>query len=217
MSDPVPDRNVIVDSNLEASPEAVVWLSGRHPTWPPECACCLGPADTSKSFARFDGRDITPFPVCGLCRRHALASDVIASLALIGAFVVVGGGYYALFGTAVLKRALWLTGVVLLFAVAGVGFGLHMLLNRVLLVTTPACASGESPVARLAEPINESAEKAGHETDGSYAERRRCVKHLERARAAGEGYRQLSFTNRDYASRFVQANGESRGSPAGSA
>lgn len=207
MSDSLQGRTVVADSDLEGSPEAVVWLSGTRPAWPPECACCMGAADTSKSFDMFGGPGLTPYPVCGPCRRHALGSDVIASVALAGALVLVGGGYYALFGSAVFRRGLWLTGIFLLLAVAGIGYGLHMWLNRLLLVTTPACASSESPVARLAEPFNESHQKSDHETDTSHAERMRCVKHLELARAAGAPYLHLSFTNRDYAHRFVEANG----------
>lgn len=206
MSAPSVGRTLISDANLEASPEAMVWLMGKTPIWPTSCACCLGPADRTKAFDVLGGPGITPYPVCDLCRRHAMGSDIIASAALLGALAVVGGGYYAIFGTAVLKNALWLTGMVLLIGIGVVGFALHMFLNRWLLATTPACASTESPVARLAPPFNEANQKEDHETESSYADRMRCVKHLERTRAAGEEYLQLSFTNREYARRFVQAN-----------
>lgn len=209
MTAPAPAPATIADADLDASPEAVVWLFGPETNWPPECACCLGLAETTKSFDVSGGPGPTPYPVCALCRRHALGSDVIASVALLGALALVGGGYYALFGTAFLRRGMVLTGLLLLIAWLAIGFGLHMLLNRLLLVTRASCASSESPVSRLAEPLSESTERADHETERSHAQRLRCLEHLERTRSSGQPYLQLSFTNREYARRFVKAQSAS--------
>lgn len=179
----------------------IVWLRPGKLVWPPACACCLAPAPGNKILTVKEKTLI--YPLCGSCARHGSIDAMAIFICLAIGVILPAVAYYSVMGFSRFKTLgplMWGVYTIAVLVTAGI---FYWPVTQFTPGKTERCADNSWAVEEEENPDGDPADDKDLRSD----ERLMCQIARGVTQAHGSGLWCLRFTNKEFTTRFIKANG----------